>query len=135
MDAQTHGLEFVVKKSERIEQLTNVLLQILTRARKDPKRAHEVKLIQACLEQDESAFLRALVGPAVATLTPKQMRVVGEINRYQQLHGCSPTLQELADTLNVSKVTVFEHMRAIHEKGVIKRNRYQARSMMINSVN
>lgn len=46
-------------------------------------------------------------------------------------HGYSPTMQELADALGVSKVTVFEHIEALIEKNALTRNKNKARSLAI----
>jgi SOS-response transcriptional repressor LexA len=44
------------------------------------------------------------------------MRVLTLIRDHQRKHGYSPTMQELADVLDVSKVTVFEHVAALERK-------------------
>jgi len=62
-------------------------------------------------------------------LTPKQMRIFQFVRQYRTAHGFSPTLQEIADELQVSKVTVFEHVEALVEKGVLRRNANKARSL------
>ena len=40
-------------------------------------------------------------------------------------------MQELADELDVSKVTVFEHVEALIKKGALKRDPNKARSLSI----
>ena len=62
-------------------------------------------------------------------LTPKQQRILVLIRDSQLKRGYSPTLQELADALNVSKVTVFEHVEALIRKGALVRDTYKARSL------
>src|SRR4029434_43687 len=47
------------------------------------------------------------------------------------LHGYSPTMQELADQLGTSKVTIFEHVGALEKKRVIRRDKHKARSLEI----
>ena len=49
-------------------------------------------------------------------LTPRQLDVVVAIRNYRHLHGYSPTMQELADQLGTSKVTIFEHVGALEKK-------------------
>lgn len=66
-------------------------------------------------------------------LTPKQMRVLTLIRDLQRKHGYSPTMQELADVLGVSKVTVFEHVAALEKKGLLRRSRHRARSLELTS--
>lgn len=46
-------------------------------------------------------------------------------------HGYSPTMQELADEIGVSKVTVFEHVEALIKKGALVREANKARSLSI----
>ena len=64
-------------------------------------------------------------------LTPKQLRVLDYVRSYRQSHGCSPTMQEIADELGVSKVTVFEHVGALVEKGALTREANKARSLSV----
>lgn len=49
-------------------------------------------------------------------LTPRQLQVLTLIRDYQNKHGYSPTMQELADMLGVNKVTVFEHVTGLEKK-------------------
>jgi repressor LexA len=64
-------------------------------------------------------------------LTPRQLDVVVAIRNYRHWHGYAPTMQELADQLGTSKVTIFEHINALEKKRVVKRDRHKARSMEI----
>jgi len=66
-------------------------------------------------------------------LTPRQLDVVVAIRNYRHLHGLAPTMQELADTLGTSKVTIFEHVGALEKKRVIRRDKHKARSLVIIS--
>jgi repressor LexA len=65
----------------------------------------------------------------VGQLTPKQMRLLQLIRDYQRKHGYSPTMQELADMLDVTKVTVFEHVTGLAKKGFLRRSKHRARSL------
>ena len=64
-------------------------------------------------------------------LTPKQLEVVERIREYRSINGFSPTMQELADHLQVSKVTVFERVQALIQKGALSREPNKARSLSI----
>jgi len=66
-----------------------------------------------------------------AVPTARQMQVLTLIRDYYRKCGYFPTLQEVADELKVSKVTIFEHLRALQRKGLLQRWRYRARSMQI----
>lgn len=64
-------------------------------------------------------------------LTPKQLKILQLIRDCRVRHGYSPTMQELADEIGVSKVTVFEHVEALIKKGALIREPNKARSLSI----
>jgi len=64
-------------------------------------------------------------------LTPKQLRILQLIRDSRIRRGYSPTMQELADEIGVSKVTVFEHVEALIKKGALSREANKARSLSI----
>lgn len=64
-------------------------------------------------------------------LTPKQLRILQLIRDWRVRRGYSPTMQELADEIGVSKVTVFEHVEALIKKGALVREANKARSLSI----
>lgn len=64
-------------------------------------------------------------------LTPTQLDTAVLIRNYRHLHGFAPTIRELADARGVSKVTIFEHIGALEAKGVIRRDKFKARSIEI----
>ena len=66
-------------------------------------------------------------------LTPKQLRILTLIRDYQNKHGYSPTMRELADVLGVTKVTVFEHVGGLQKKGLLRRLKHRARSLELTS--
>ena len=65
-------------------------------------------------------------------LTPKQLWILKRIRDWRLANGYSPTMQELADELNVSKVTVFEHVESLIKKGALIRTPNKARSLEVN---
>lgn len=65
------------------------------------------------------------------TLTPKQLRIFQLVREWRATRGYSPTMQELANELGVSKVTVFEHVEALISKGALMRDKNKARSLSI----
>ncbi|MEM6334564.1 MAG: transcriptional repressor LexA [Planctomycetota bacterium] len=65
-------------------------------------------------------------------LTPKQLRILTRIRDSRASRGYSPTMQELADELGVSKVTVFEHVEALIKKGALMREANKARSLQVS---
>ncbi len=64
-------------------------------------------------------------------VTPRQLEILRLIRDSQSNRGYSPTMQELADHLGVSKVTVFQHIEALAEKGLIRKSRHRARSLAL----
>lgn len=64
-------------------------------------------------------------------LTPKQLEVLELIKKSRIKNGYSPTMQELARELGVSKVTVFERVEALIRKGALNREANKARSLSI----
>ena len=64
-------------------------------------------------------------------LTPRQLDVLVAIRDYRYLNGVAPTMQELADQLGTSKVTIFEHVGALEKKGLLRRDKHKARSLEI----
>lgn len=65
-------------------------------------------------------------------LTAKQLTLARLIRDYRNTRGYSPTMQELADELGVSKVTVFEGVDALVRKGVLIREPGKARSLEVS---
>ena len=65
------------------------------------------------------------------SLTPKQIAIFRLIRDARMSRGISPTMQELANELGVSKVTVFEHVEALVKKGALTRDKNKARSLSI----
>src|SRR3569833_4436592 len=66
-------------------------------------------------------------------LTPRQLDVLVAVRNYRHLHGYAPTMQELADQLGTSKVTIFAHVGALERKRVLRRDKHKARSLEIVS--
>lgn len=64
-------------------------------------------------------------------LTPRQTDVLVAIRNYRHIHGYAPTMQELADLLGTSKVTIFEHVGALEKKKILRRDKHKARSLEI----
>ena len=64
-------------------------------------------------------------------LTPKQLKILQLIRDWRVRRGYSPTMQELADEIGVSKVTAFEHVEALIKKGALVREPNKARSLSI----
>lgn len=66
-------------------------------------------------------------------LTPRQLEILTHVREARRNLGYSPTLQEMADELGISKITVFEHVEALIEKGMLTRRPNRARSLALTS--
>jgi repressor LexA len=64
-------------------------------------------------------------------LTPKQLQILELIVDYREKRGLAPTLAEIADTLGVSKITVYEHIAQLEKKGALTKQKYQSRSLNV----
>lgn len=65
------------------------------------------------------------------SLTPRQVEILRLIRDHRRNYGYSPTLQQIADELGISKITVFEHVEALVRKGLLTRHRARARSLEV----
>ena len=65
-------------------------------------------------------------------LTPKQRNILIRIRDFRLTRGYSPTMQELADTFKVSKVTIYEHVQALLKKGALQGTPHRARSLQVS---
>lgn len=66
-------------------------------------------------------------------LTKKQRTLIDFIEQYTAENGEAPTLQEIASRFRITKVTVFQHLRALEKKKVLKRSPYAVRGAHVQS--
>jgi len=66
-------------------------------------------------------------------LTPRQIEILMLVRDWRKQNGYSPTLQEIADELGISKITVFEHVEALLKKRMLTRRSNKARSLALTS--
>jgi repressor LexA len=64
-------------------------------------------------------------------VTPKQLEVLQYVEDYSVKNGFSPTLQEVADHLRITKVTVLSHLRQLEKSRHIKRSYYRRRAIEV----
>jgi repressor LexA len=64
-------------------------------------------------------------------VTPKQLEVLRYVEDFTQRNGYSPTLQEVADHLKITKVTVLSHLRQLEKARHVKRSYYRRRGIEI----
>lgn len=63
--------------------------------------------------------------------TPRQTEILIFVRDYQHKHGYSPTYDEIAGQFDISKVTVFEHLTILEERGLLSREKHKARSLLL----
>ncbi len=66
-------------------------------------------------------------------LTPKQLAVLEEISDFSSSRCYSATIAELSANLNVSRPTVFEHIAALREKGLLTPSDGRVRSLRLTA--
>lgn len=66
-------------------------------------------------------------------ITPRQLDVLMRIEAFQTSRCYSATIGELAETLNVSRATVFEHVAALREKNLIAKSNGKARCLQLTA--
>jgi repressor LexA len=64
-------------------------------------------------------------------VTPKQLEVLRYVEDFTQRNGYSPTLQEVADHLKITKVTVLSHLRQLEKARHVKRSYYRRRGIEV----
>lgn len=66
-------------------------------------------------------------------ITPRQLEVLAAISRFQGRQCYSPTIAELAEALNVSRTTVFEHVAGLRRKKLVTDSKGRARSSKLTA--
>jgi repressor LexA len=64
-------------------------------------------------------------------VTPRQLEVLRFVEDYTDRNGYSPTLQEIADRLRVTKVTVLSHLRQLEKARHVRRSYYRRRGIEV----
>ncbi len=62
-------------------------------------------------------------------ITPRQLQLLSAITAFADRHCYLPTIAELAEQLNVSRSTVFEHIAELRRKGLLCESKLLARSL------
>ncbi len=66
-------------------------------------------------------------------LTPRQTQLLSAIASWQTSRCYSPTIGELAESLQLSRSTVFEHLEELRKKGFLSGQSSRARSLTLAS--
>ena len=67
----------------------------------------------------------------MVSLTPRQLVVVDMIRQFRTKKRHSPTLEEIAATFHVTKATAQDYVRTLCDKKVLRRRRYEHRSLEV----
>ncbi len=67
-------------------------------------------------------------------LTPKQLKAIEFIRDFRQKSGLSPTYDETAEALCVSKTAAYNLIARLHERGFIKITHNRSRSIELVEV-
>ena len=70
--------------------------------------------------------------PKTSNLTPKQKEVFRKIKAFNEKHGKTPTISELAEAIEAKSLrSVTQYLQSLEQKGLISRSRYQKRGIKI----
>lgn len=69
--------------------------------------------------------------PLTHPATPRQRQILTYIRDYAHKNGYPPTYDEIAAEFGISKVTVFEHLTILEERGLVSRDKHKARSLQL----
>ncbi len=61
--------------------------------------------------------------------TEKQLRILKFIQQFRSQRGISPTMEEIATKIGVTKITIYDHLNQLERKGALRRERFRARSI------
>lgn len=61
--------------------------------------------------------------------TKRQLEVLDFIRSFLARERIAPTLDEMAQHFQVSKITILDHLKALEQKGVLKREKNRARAI------
>jgi repressor LexA len=62
-------------------------------------------------------------------LTEKQQSILAFLREFIEDRGISPTLEEMSQYFHVSKVTIYEHVKALEAKGAVRKSPNRKRSI------
>src|SRR5210317_2164125 len=66
-------------------------------------------------------------------ITPKQYRTLCQVENFQKSRCYSATIGELAQALNISRATAYEHIAGLRERGLLIRSTGKARSLRLTN--
>jgi repressor LexA len=70
---------------------------------------------------------------STASITPRQLQLLKAISTFTLSHCYSPTIAELAEKLQLSRSTVFEHVEELQRKRLLSNSPGKARSLKATS--
>lgn len=64
-------------------------------------------------------------------ITPRQLETLRQVDRFLKSQCYSATIGELAEALNISRTTAYEHIAGLREKGLLVQSSGKARSLRL----
>lgn len=119
-----------LKSPSRRKRVVNAKVEAAHRLREMGFSLPEIGVLMAC---DHTTVMDRLKKPRPprAGLTLRQSEALDAIRRHMAKHACPPTVQELADELEIQRNGAYEHLIALEKKGAITRYGKQARGIRI----
>ncbi len=77
--------------------------------------------------------MKVISAKSISQLTPRQLEVLKVVANFTASHCYSPTIAELAGTLNISRSTVFEHLEELQKKSLLSVLPGKIRSLTLTS--
>lgn len=82
------------------------------------------------IEKDDKK-VKTLRSAPTGVLTKKQGELLVFVLEYREENGVSPTLDEIAEKMGTTKITVFDHLKLMEQKGYVEREENYSRSIVI----
>ncbi|MBK8270191.1 MAG: hypothetical protein IPK83_18590 [Planctomycetes bacterium] len=80
-----------------------------------------------CITVRKMAAKQRKAGPP--NLTARQLEVALTYIRYERIHNIAPTFDEVADMMTIKRITVFEHVVHMQERGYLTRDKHRSRGV------
>lgn len=72
--------------------------------------------------------------PDKINISPRQLQVLCAISEHTTSKRCSATIADVAATLNIGRSTVFEHIAALREQGLLRASTGKARCLKLTAL-
>ena len=105
-------------------------IALLRQAREHVPKDLRFQIDAVLLAEESDAFAIDEIGEcAWLTLTPRQQDLIRAFVAHRRQHNVSPTMQELADAMGISKVSVYGLILNCINRGVMRKTNHIARGL------